>query len=424
MNREIKLITPQHIEDYLTIYLNAYPAYKDIGDEGREKYRPKILNSMENDKHIHFYGLFEDGRLIATMKLIDFSVNLFGRMQTATGLMALGVHPLHKKKGAALEMVRFFEDYVVRCGNSVAMLLPFRMDFYRKMGYGCGSKLDEYRIPSENLPKIDREDMSALRFLTSSDVEEMIRCHSAFADKNHGMAEKFEDEIRAIEEDTQSRRIGCFEDGRMTGYVSYRLVCESDVNYTLNRMEVDELVYMDGKVLLRLLGYLRNQSDLAQTVVLRTGEPDFYHLLPSSQDISGNYIDFGFLQTNVSAVGTMYKVVDPEVFIASTGYRKFPASVLTVRFIYDDELNHCTKEVCAAFTADSSGSSWRLAEKDSAADVSVRCTLSTLSSLFMGSCGFSSLVRLGAITLDKPQYEEELDRLFYCRQKPWTNTDY
>ena len=266
--------------------------------------------------------------------------------------------------------------------------------------------------------------MSAMRFLTSSDVEEMIRCHSAFADKNHGMAEKFEDEIRAIEEDTQSRRIGCFEDGRMTGYVSYRLVCESDVNYTLNRMEVDELVYMDGKVLLRLLGYLRNQSDLAQTVVLRTGEPDFYHLLPSSQDISGNYIDFGFLQTNVSAVGTMYKVVDPEVFIASTGYRKFPASVLTVRFIYDDELNHCTKEVCAAFTADSSGSSWRLAEKDSAADVSVRCTLSTLSSLFMGSCGFSSLVRLGAITLDKPQYEEELDRLFYCRQKPWTNTDY
>ena len=163
---------------------------------------------------------------------------------------------------------------------------------------------------------------------------------------------------------------------------------------------------------------------MAQTVVLRTGEPDFYHLLPSSQDISGNYIDFGFLQTNVSAVGTMYKVVDPEVFIASTGYRKFPASVLTVRFIYDDELNHCTKEVCAAFTADSSGSSWRLAEKDSAADVSVRCTLSTLSSLFMGSCGFSSLVRLGAITLDKPQYEEELDRLFYCRQKPWTNTDY
>ena len=50
MKREIKLITPEFVEDYLTIYLNAYPAYKDIGDAGREKYRPKVLFSMENDK--------------------------------------------------------------------------------------------------------------------------------------------------------------------------------------------------------------------------------------------------------------------------------------------------------------------------------------------------------------------------------------
>ena len=81
MKRVIKPLTSEHIEDYLTIYLNAYPAYKNIGDEGREKYRPKVLFSMENDKHIHFYGLFEDDELLATMKLIDLSVNFFGKIQ-------------------------------------------------------------------------------------------------------------------------------------------------------------------------------------------------------------------------------------------------------------------------------------------------------------------------------------------------------
>lgn len=420
MSHEIKLITPEHIEDYLTIYLNAYPAYKDIGDDGRVKYRPRILDSMENDRNIHFYGLFEDGRLIASMKLIDFSVNLFGKMQAASGLMALGVHPLHKKKGSALEMVRFFEDYAKRRGNSVAMLLPFRMDFYRKMGYGCGGKLDEYRIPSENLPEADNSEISKMRFLTADDVPEILRCHCAFAAKNHGMAEKFEDEIRALKEDSQSRRVGYFENGRMTGYVSYRLVCESDVNYTLNRMEVDELVYMNGSVLPSLLGYLRNQRDLAQTVVIRAGEPDFYHLLPSSQDTSGNYIDFGFLQTNVSAVGTMYKLVEPEIFVRATDYRKFPDSAVTAGFIYYDELEHREGEMTISFE----NGSWRIAENNAHKDVTVRCSLSTLSSLFMGSCGFSSLVRLGAATLDKPQYEEQLDRLFYCSQRPWTNTDY
>lgn len=431
MKREIKLITPEFVEDYLTIYLNAYPAYKDIGDSGREKYRPKVLFSMENDKHIHFYGLFEDETLIATMKLIDFSINLFGKMQPATGLMALGVHPLYKKNKAALEMVKFFEDYAKSNGSSIAMLLPFRMDFYRKMGYGYGTKLDEYKIPTEALPKVDKEEIKKLRFLTSNDdIEQMLLCHSAFAAKNHGMAEKFEDEIRNIKDDTQTRRIGYFEDGRLQGYVAYSLICESDVNYTINRMEVNELVYMDGRILLCLLGYLRNQSDLAQTTVLRTGEPDFYHLLPSAQDTSGNYIDFGFLQTNISAIGTMYKIVSPADFIEVTSYRKFPAISLTVRFSYEDELNHKTQKLTVNF----SNEGWhKLDEADSIMpDAEVHCTLSDLSALFVGSCGFSSLVRLGAVTFDvsprsslkKSDCQDLLDRLFYCSQKPWTNTDY
>ena len=41
-NREVKMIPPELIEDYLTIYLNAYPAFKNIGDEGREKYRNRL----------------------------------------------------------------------------------------------------------------------------------------------------------------------------------------------------------------------------------------------------------------------------------------------------------------------------------------------------------------------------------------------
>lgn len=420
MKRMIKPLTSEHIEDYLTIYLNAYPAYKNIGDEGREKYRPKVLFSMENDKHIHFYGLFEDDELLATMKLIDLSVNFFGKIQPASGLMALGVHPLHKKKGVAKDMVKFFEKYTKESGSLVAMLLPFRMDFYRQMGYGYGSKLDEYRIPTVNLPKADKDSLCKLKFLSSSDLDDMLCCHRIFASKNHGMAEKFEDEIRNMESDSQTRRIGYVENDKLLGYVSYRLVSESDVNYTLNRMEVDEIVYLDSNILKCLLGFLRNQSDLAQTIVLRTGNENFYHILPSPQDISGNYIDFGYLQTNVSAVGNMYKIVDPKAFINATHYRKFISCKLNVKFIYDDELEHCTNSITVGFESDGS---WHVAD-DKYEDVTIKCKLSDLSSLFMGSCGLSSMMKLGAIKLSDPSYEDLLDMLFYCKQKPWTNTDY
>lgn len=105
--REVRVIGPDLIEEYLTIYLNAYPAYKDLSPEGIDKIRRKYISSMENDENITFVGLFENGRFIALMKIIDFSMNAFGKMCHATGLMSLAVHPMHKKKGAGLDMCAF-----------------------------------------------------------------------------------------------------------------------------------------------------------------------------------------------------------------------------------------------------------------------------------------------------------------------------
>lgn len=422
-NREVRIITPDLIDEYITIYLNSYPAYKDLSEDGVLGYKTKYINSMKNDENITFVGLFEDGKFIALMKLIDFSMNTFGRMQHAVGLMSLAVHPMHKKQGAALDMVRFFEAYTRETKAAVAMLLPFRIDFYRKMGYGYGSRLDEYRIPTINLPKF--EDISCIKFLNSEDTYQMLECQRKFAGLNHGMVVKFEDEIRDMFSDNQSKRIGCFRNGKLQGYAVYTFVSESDVNYTLNRIEIKELVYLEPDVLKAFLGFFRNQSDLAQTVVIRTGEEDFYHILPSAQDISGNYIDFGFLQTNISAVGTMYKIVDLDNFVSLTDYRRFPLADITVGFDYYDELSHTSKSFAVKFSGnDNLYSSWSPAPFDAPCDVRIECRLSDISALFMGSCRLSSMVRLGNMRLSDPSFEAFLDSLFCCKQRPWTNTDY
>ena len=46
--------------------------------------------------------------------------------------MALEVHPLHKKKGAALFMVRCFEDYARENGALLTLLLPFRIEVWKR----------------------------------------------------------------------------------------------------------------------------------------------------------------------------------------------------------------------------------------------------------------------------------------------------
>lgn len=425
-DRIIRRLGPDDMPAYMEIYLNAYPAGKDLSDECYEKYYKRNLQSMTEFEHVNFYGMFEEGTLIATMKLIDFDMNLFGEMKRSTGLMALGVHPLHKRKGAAREMVKFFEDYTVESGGCISMLLPFRMDFYKKLGYGCGTKLDEYHIKTEYLPDIrDRRELDGLKLLgrEAADVDAALDCYTRFVKQYHGAVCKFEEEVRDFRDDDEVRRLGWFEEGRLKGCAAFTFENTSDCNYTLNRMNVKELVYEDAETLRKLLAGLRMQADLAQSVVIRSGEPDFYHVLASCQDMSGGYIDFGFLQTNVSAVGTMYKICDFAKFFEAAAHRPFPPIVLTAGFDVTDDVTGGIETFAVRFA----GGSWTYQageEAYEAADIHVKCQRSDLSSLLMGSSEFGGLVRLGVMTVDRPELVKTLDLLLHAEQKPFTNTDY
>ncbi len=422
--RIIRRLVPEDMPAYMEIYLNAYPAGKDLSDECYEKYYNRNLQSMTAFDHVNFYGMFEDGQLIATMKLIDFDMNLFGQMRRSTGLMALGVHPLHKRKGAARDMVKFFEEYTVESGGCISMLLPFRMDFYKKLGYGCGTKLDEYHIKTEYLPDIrDRHELAGLRLLRRDEADAALECYTEFVKQNHGAVCKFEEEVRDFRDDDEVRRLGWFEGGKLTGYAAFTFENTSDCNYTLNRMNVKELVYHSPDVLRKLLAGLRMQADLAQSVVVRSGEPDFYHVLASCQDMSGGYIDFGFLQTNVSAVGTMYKICDFGKFFEAAAHREFPAVGLTAGFDVTDDVTGETERFAVQF-ADGKWAYQAGGEAYDPAEVHVTCRRSDLSSLLMGSAEFGGLVRLGVMTVDKPEFVRTLDLQLHAEQKPFTNTDY
>ena len=418
-NWSVRPLTEADIEAYLDIYLNAYPAYKALDGECRQHYREKHLTELREDTQTRTVGLFEGDVLIATMKLILFSMNFFGVMQPACGLMALEVHPLHKKKGAALAMVRYFEDYARQNGALLTLLLPFSIGFYRKMGYGFAGKIYEYHLPTAALPKADRAALAHLRLMQPEDFDEAVACHARFAARNHGMVEKFDEEVRGTRGDIQVRRIGYYDGGRLLGYAAYRFESASECNYTQNRLSVEELVYENGAVLRALLGGLRLQEDLAQTVILRTGEEDFHHLLDDPQDVSKNYIDYGFLQTNVSAVGTMFKLVDGEEFVRKTGYRPFPAGTLTAAFRYRDEMAGEERCLRIAFA----DGRWAVAAPG-AADVTVACRQGDLASLLMGSCGLEAMLRLGAADADSESGARELARLLHWGQKPWLNADY
>lgn len=417
--RHIKPIDVECIEEYLDIYLQAYPAYKSSDHACRENYRAKTLRDMSRKEDVDFIGCFQGDTLVGIMKMVNFSMNLYGQMQPAIGLMSMAVHPFHKKKGIAQEMMTYYETYTMEMGGLVAILLPFRFGFYRKLGYGLGARMDEYHLETKNLPADGQ--MNSLVKLESKDLKRMLDCYEEIVEQNHGMLMKFSEEIWDMEQDESTLRVGYESDGKLKGYMAYHFEEASSVNYTLNTLVVDELVYEDGQVLKSFLTYLYRQGDLAQTVLLRSGEEDFYHLLMDPQHNSFYSIPFGYLQTNVSAVGNMYKIPDLKRFVESTSYREFPKEEeVRVKFFYRDEILDHEKAFVLCFKE----GKWYPGNEEAVAQVSITARQGDLSSLFLNASSLSALIRLGVMEISEMSYVDQLDRLFRYGQKPYSNNDF
>ena len=418
--RTFRNLTIEDLDQYMPIYLHAYPAYKTLDEEGRSHYRNRIKKDMTLDTDVDFIGLFEEDEMIALMKVIHFSMNVYGKMQKATGLMSLAVHPLHKKKKAAFEMVQYYEKYSQEKGANIFALLPFNINFYRQMGYGLGSKIDEYHIPTNNLPKSNLQ--ANLIFITNK--ERILQAYNEKAEKIHGMFKKFDEEKRALLEDQETLHIAYVKDNKISSYASYHFESTHPENYTQTRIVVDELIYDSAQELRELLEYFRRQADLAQSILIRTSEEDFYHLLQDPQDLSLHYIPYGYLQTNVSAMANMYKIHDFTKFVQDTSYRKFPYTNLVIALEAYNEITKETEKIKIEFTGHHGQGYSHWSPSDKEAQVKISAKKGDLSSLLLNSIRFSSLIGLGLGTIDKEEYIDQIDRLLYYPQKPFSNNDY
>ena len=78
--REIRKLTKADLDGYREITYNAYPSLRDFSEEGIREYNISVMEIIENDHKVGFFGLFEDGRMISVMRLFDLEMNCFGKI--------------------------------------------------------------------------------------------------------------------------------------------------------------------------------------------------------------------------------------------------------------------------------------------------------------------------------------------------------
>ncbi|HOP06357.1 MAG TPA: GNAT family N-acetyltransferase [candidate division Zixibacteria bacterium] len=411
---EIRPLVVEDLERAVDIFNNAYPAYGADSPEARERMIKGLTRRIREDKQMVFHGLFRDGEMQAVMRLHDYQMNLFGKKTLVGGGGALAVDLCHKHEHAALDFMRFFFDHYREKQSPLAILWPFRPDFYARMGAGEGPRTDFFKIHTKSLPHGCGKEK--IRFLKKEDLPALVAFYNRYAAKTHGM---IEDELMnreiSFERQKSDRYIGYFENGEMQGYAIFRFVKDNPNNPLDNHIQVNEWLYDSPAALAGLTAFFRSQEDQIGHILLPTPDRDFHLMLDDPRNDSNNVHPQVYQECCISTVGIMYRVLDTAGMFQVLAHRNFGGETLRVRFnVADNFIETNNRPVTIQFN----NGTPEVVENVAEAEVELSINMPEFSSLIIGAVRLKKLVMYSRATVSDPARLDQLDRLLAAETRP------
>ncbi|MEI8190574.1 MAG: GNAT family N-acetyltransferase, partial [candidate division NC10 bacterium] len=430
---EIRALHEEEIPQFVRIGLAAFPGFKMPPGE------PELyFTALHRSERGKLYGYFREGRMLGGYLVYHYLARFHEAQVKAAGLAWVVVDLLHKKEQIARRMISFFHRQCRAEGTFLAMLFPFRADFYRKMGYGVGTRMDEYRIPPAMIPA--GQGKERVRLLQEEDVPLLEDCYRVLQLQRHGLLDRTPEEFRRFFEGPGLRVVGVRsipssssrasvpgdaaeieEEERLSGYLAFSFPPAAGDNPLLNNLNVRELVYQDSETLQSLLAFLHSQVDQIERVIFHSQEEDFHALFADPRDASRHFFQGDWQQIAIVGLGVMYRFLDlPAAFHALTAGHDFGGVSARLRLTVRDSF---LPEVDGSY--DLVFRRGKVQPGDGAApEVELTVDIADFSSLLMGSLRLRSLVRYNLVTLSDPAWLDRLDRLFRVTEKPLCMTDF
>ena len=414
---EIRPVTIEEVSEVVRITAMAYPGSNLLASENAQRFSERVRDTLENDPNVSFHGCYRNDQLIGIMKWHDLSMNVHGTQMLTGGIGMVAVDLLHKKEKVAKTMLEGFLGSYRERGVSLVSLYPFRVDFYKQMGFGVGTKINQYRIKPSSLPFSSKD---KIIYLGMENREEMLACYHRIVRQTHGMIRKTDQELKKFLEQPEQVIVGYKNEGRLGGYLAFQFQRAYEENRIFNDLVVKEFLYESREALGQLLSFLHSQADQIQRIVLTTADEDFHVLLSDPGNGTDNLLPSVYHESNVSGVGLMYRVIDVPGFFSKLTQPSFGPEQVMLRLSIRD-----------SFLPENAGS-WliRFSEgrpqlvEDGEADVSVAMDISDFSSLVMGAVSFRKLYSYGLVDIDVVEAVPKLDRLFFVSEKPRSTTPF
>ena len=415
MNSKIIKLNQEQMPDFADIAIKAYPGAFIPGSVDRDEIIRKFNKVQTEEPDINTYGLYRDDKLVGGMRLFDFIMRFADLDMKTGGVGTVAVHLLHKKEQVCKEMIEFFLRHYKDRGYAMAALYPFRPDFYKKMGFGYGAKLNQYRIKPGSFPCHGSKEH--IEFLKEDDMTEMLLCHDRYRLKTHGLMRKTANDSSVMFA-PDNFAVGYKKDNIIRGYAIMRFAKSTHDNFMINDLIIDELVYESPEVLIDILTFLNSQSDQVRDVIYNTHDDNFHYLPGDVRNGAPDLIRINSHQSNVQGVGIMYRVIDVKGVFDALKEHNFGGhgTCCTVRFnIHDNFFKENSKDVTVQFD---NGKAQVIGGTEY--DVEVLMDISDFSSLIIGAVNFQSLYKYGLakISAFDESFVGVINQIFALGQKP------
>jgi predicted acetyltransferase len=368
---------------------------------------------LEADKrpNISHYGLFEGGKLLGMMRLHDFQMRLLSARALTGGVGGVAVDLRHKKEKVARDMMAFFLRHYRQQGACMTALYPFRPDFYKQMGFGFGGKLNQYEIDPRGL--LHGRSKSHLTPLSSSDIQILYECHQRYWQRTNGL---FERTLPEWEADLQRKGwhfLGYKEADQLLGYLVYSFQKGKAGHFLDNDLVVHEWVYETPQAFLELSTFLHSQADQFNRLLYTTYDDTLHFVLADPRNRGGNLLTPPSHESNVQAVGIMYRVIDVPRFFSLLADHNFGGQSCRLQITVRD-----------SFLPENDGSTVVWFENgrphlptNGEYDIAISLSIADFSAMVTGAISFAQLYSYGLAQISDMVSMDTVNQLFLA-QKP------
>ncbi|MGF2616290.1 GNAT family N-acetyltransferase [Rossellomorea vietnamensis] len=403
MERQIRKISGNDYEKFCKLANSAFQGLN------ADKW---LKNHIEETSREDLYGMFKANELIAGMRSFDFEVNYSSTPIKAGGVGMVAVDMMHKRERNAYQLLQYLLQINEKANANLVMLHPFKVSFYKKMGFGIGTKNYQFYISPGEFP--DYKEKGHLAELGLEDREGVLDCYNRVYSRTHGMTKRFPFERELNRPFSFGKVIGFVDEGEVKGYFVYSIE-EKD-------LYIHELFFESPQVLREISTFLHRQSDQINRVVMNSNSDELLHFVNSPESGQTTMVDFPSATDNKhtanAGIGVMYRIINCINFfkdLKKKNHQFNPGVTLSVQFsINDDFYPSNSMSFIVAFEK---GKIVEVNEKGSY-DVEIKMNIAEFSSMVMGVENAHFFLRLGLMEISDSGYRKIINSLFQMDSKP------